>query len=104
MLAKSDKSQRAAALHAMAAALLAREKAILAANARDVEAAVKSGAGPAFVDRLKLSSDSVRAMATGIEAVIRRQPRLWICNKNRWNKAALEAEWAPAPAAAVAAE
>ena len=69
LLAKSDKSQRAAALHAMAASLLAREKAILAANARDVEAAVKSGAGPAFVDRLKLTSDSVRGMATGIEAV-----------------------------------
>ena len=69
VLAKSDKSQRAAALHAMSQAVLAREKQILAANARDVEAAVKSGASPAFADRLKLSSDAVRGMAQGIETV-----------------------------------
>ncbi len=43
-------------------------------------------------------------MASGIEGVIRRQPGLWICNKNRWKKAVLEAEWASTPATAVAAE
>ena len=69
VLAKSDKSQRAAALHAMSQAVLAREKQILAANARDVETTVKSGASPAFADRLKLSSEAVRGMAQGIETV-----------------------------------
>jgi len=69
VLAKSDKTQRAAALHAMSQAVLAREKQILAANARDVEAAIQGGASPAFADRLKLSSEAVQAMARGIEAV-----------------------------------
>lgn len=69
VLAASDKSQRAAALHAMAQAVRAREKQILAANARDVEAALKGGASAAFADRLKLSSDAVEAMAKGIETV-----------------------------------
>jgi len=69
VLARSDKTQRAAALHAMSQAVLAREKQILAANARDVEACLQSGSGPAFADRLRLSSESVQAMARGIEAV-----------------------------------
>lgn len=69
VLAKSDKTQRAAALHAMSQAVLAHEGAILAANARDIELAVQSGAGPAFTDRLKLTSESVQGMARGIEAV-----------------------------------
>ena len=69
VLAASDKSQRAAALHAMAQAVRGREKQILAANARDVEAAIKGGAGPAFADRLKLSAEAVEAMAKGIETV-----------------------------------
>jgi len=69
VLATSDKTQRAAALHAMSQAVLAREKQILAANTRDVEAAIQGGASPAFADRLKLSSEAVQAMARGIEAV-----------------------------------
>jgi glutamate-5-semialdehyde dehydrogenase len=69
VLARSDKTQRAAALHAMSQAVLAHEKQILAANARDVEACLQGGAGPAFADRLRLSSESVQAMARGIEAV-----------------------------------
>jgi glutamate-5-semialdehyde dehydrogenase len=69
VLAKSDKTQRAAALHAMSQAVLAREKQILAANARDVETCLQNGAGPAFADRLRLSSEAVQAMARGIEAV-----------------------------------
>jgi glutamate-5-semialdehyde dehydrogenase len=69
VLARSDKTQRAAALHAMSQAVLAREKQILSANARDVEAAIQSGASPAFADRLRLSPEAVQAMARGIEAV-----------------------------------
>ena len=69
VLAKSDKSQRAAALHAIAVALVAREKQILSANARDIEAALKAGVTPAFVDRMKLSPAAVQGMAKGIETV-----------------------------------
>ncbi|MCE9521143.1 MAG: glutamate-5-semialdehyde dehydrogenase [Alphaproteobacteria bacterium] len=69
VLAKSDKSQRAAALHAMAKALLAREKNILAANGRDLEQAARSGVSPAFIERMKLSREAIHAMANGIETV-----------------------------------
>jgi glutamate-5-semialdehyde dehydrogenase len=69
VLAKSDKSQRAAALHAMAKAVSAHEKNILAANARDLETAARSGLSPAFADRMKLSPAAVNAMANGIETV-----------------------------------
>ena len=69
VLAKSDKSQRAAALHAIAKALVAREKQILSANARDIEAALKAGVTPAFVDRMKLTPAAIAGMAKGIETV-----------------------------------
>lgn len=69
VLAKADKSQRAGALVAMAKAITACEKQILAANARDIELAKAAGLSAAFIDRMKLSSESVRAMAKGIETV-----------------------------------
>lgn len=83
VLAKSDKSQRAAALHAMAKAVTAHEKTILAANARDLEMAARSGLSPAFADRMKLSSAAVHAMAKGIETVA------WLSD----SVGAVEAEW-----------
>jgi glutamate-5-semialdehyde dehydrogenase len=69
VLAKSDKSQRAAALHAMSQAVLANQRTILAANERDLDYALRGGASPAFTDRLKLSPAAVQAMAAGIETV-----------------------------------
>ena len=69
VLAKSDKSQRAAALHAMAQAVLTHEKRILEANARDLETTLRSGASAAFADRLTLSPAAVQAMAKSIETV-----------------------------------
>ena len=69
VLARSDKSQRAAALNAMAKAVLAHEDQILDANAHDMEATLKGGASAAFGDRLKLNSAAVKAMAHGIETV-----------------------------------
>ncbi len=69
VLAKADKSQRAGALVAMAKAITACEKQILAANARDIELAKAAGLSAAFIDRMKLSSDAVKAMAKGIETV-----------------------------------
>jgi len=68
-LARADKSQRAAALHAMSKAVLAHQREILAANARDMEATLSGGASAAFADRLKLTAGSVEAMANGIETV-----------------------------------
>jgi glutamate-5-semialdehyde dehydrogenase len=69
VLAKADKSQRAGALVAMAKAITACEKQILAANERDIELAKASGLSAAFIDRMKLSSDAVKSMAKGIETV-----------------------------------
>jgi glutamate-5-semialdehyde dehydrogenase len=69
VLAKADKSQRAGALVAMAKAILVCEKQILAANARDLELAKTAGLSAAFLDRMKLSPDAVKAMAKGIETV-----------------------------------
>ncbi len=69
VLAKADKSQRAGALVAMAKAITACEKQILAANVRDIELATAAGLSAAFLDRMRLSSDAVKAMANGIETV-----------------------------------
>lgn len=69
VLARSDKSQRAAALHAMAKSIAAHEADILAANARDLDGAAQAGLSPAFADRMRLSQASVQAMAKGIETV-----------------------------------
>jgi glutamate-5-semialdehyde dehydrogenase len=69
VLAKSDISQRAAALHAMAKAVSAHETKILAANARDLELAAGAGLSPAFAERMRLSPAAVKAMAHGIETV-----------------------------------
>ncbi len=69
VLAKADKSQRAGALVAMAKAIAACEKQILAANTRDIELATAAGLSAAFLDRMKLTADAVQAMAKGIETV-----------------------------------
>lgn len=69
VMAKADKSQRAAALTAIAKGIAACEKQILAANGRDIEAAAKAGLSPAFIDRLRLSPAAVKGMAQGIETV-----------------------------------
>ena len=68
-LALSSKDRKDAALLAMAAAIEAAEAEILAANAQDVAAAPGYGLNTAAVDRLRLSSDGVRAMAKGVREV-----------------------------------
>lgn len=69
VLARTDKSQRAAALQAIAAAIRAHGPLIIEANLRDVAGAVKAGAKAAFTDRLKLTPSGIEAMASGIETV-----------------------------------
>ncbi|MDY4491319.1 MAG: glutamate-5-semialdehyde dehydrogenase [Candidatus Faecousia sp.] len=56
------------ALLSMAEALAAHEEAILAANARDLEAAAGS-ISPVMLDRLRLTPDRIAAMARGIREV-----------------------------------
>ena len=56
------------ALLSMAEALTAHEEAILAANARDLEAAAGS-ISPVMLDRLRLTPDRIAAMARGIREV-----------------------------------
>jgi len=57
------------ALRSAAAAIRARAKDILAANACDMAAAKDSGATGAFLDRLALDASRCEAMASGLEAI-----------------------------------
>ncbi len=56
-------------LENMAEALLAAEKDIISANAKDVAAAVVNGMDSAKIDRLKLDSARVKAMSDGLRQV-----------------------------------
>ncbi|MFN8635693.1 MAG: glutamate-5-semialdehyde dehydrogenase [Chloroflexota bacterium] len=61
--------QKTRAIQAMARGLLQHADRILAANAKDVEAAKAAGMGSAKVDRLTLTEARIRDMAAGLEAV-----------------------------------
>ena len=58
-----------ALLRAMADALLADEAAILAANARDLEAAAAKGIGSAMLDRLRLDAARLQGVASAVREV-----------------------------------
>ncbi|HAP46696.1 MAG TPA: glutamate-5-semialdehyde dehydrogenase [Afipia sp.] len=68
-LALAPGEQNDAALAAMAAAIRANAKEILAANAEDVAEAKAGGMSSAFVDRLALNEARIKAMADGIDVV-----------------------------------
>ncbi|MCA1442083.1 glutamate-5-semialdehyde dehydrogenase [Ensifer sp. IC4062] len=68
-LAVASAERKHAALIAMADAIVARTDEILAANAVDLENAEKTGVAKAFIDRLTLNRDRIRAMADGIRAI-----------------------------------
>ncbi|MGE3910041.1 MAG: glutamate-5-semialdehyde dehydrogenase, partial [Chloroflexota bacterium] len=61
--------QKTRAIQAMARGLIEQKDRILAANARDVDAAKANGMGSAKVDRLTLTEARLRDMAAGLEAV-----------------------------------
>ncbi|HEY5338715.1 MAG TPA: glutamate-5-semialdehyde dehydrogenase [Rhizomicrobium sp.] len=67
VLRESSNDMRNAALRAAASALRARAKDILAANRKDVASAQNASA--AMLDRLKLSGQSIEAMAKSLEAI-----------------------------------
>jgi glutamate-5-semialdehyde dehydrogenase len=70
VLAAVDTRAKNAALGAIAGVLRERATALVAENARDVEAAEARGVSAALLDRLRLSEARVEAMAAGVEEVI----------------------------------
>jgi glutamate-5-semialdehyde dehydrogenase len=68
-LALATRSQKDRALHAMADALGEAEQEILAANAEDVSRAEAGGTPANVVDRLRLTSERLAAMADGLRDV-----------------------------------
>jgi glutamate-5-semialdehyde dehydrogenase len=69
LLASAPTAAKNAALESVAVAIARDEKALLAANARDVAAARSAGSDAAFVDRLALDSSSIAAMAEGLREI-----------------------------------
>ncbi|MGH7494192.1 MAG: glutamate-5-semialdehyde dehydrogenase [bacterium] len=69
VLAQCRTTQKNAALEAMANALVQAAKQVLAANQRDVDAALASGMSSTLVDRLTLNEKHITAMAEGLRAV-----------------------------------
>lgn len=68
-LALRSKDAKNAALMAMADAIEAAEAEVIAANAKDLEAAPGYGLNAAAIDRLRLTPDRIRAMARGVREV-----------------------------------
>ena len=69
IVATLSTSVKRAVLSAMADALESNAPAILAANARDVEAARAKGQGAALIDRLRMDSGRLAGVAAGVRAV-----------------------------------
>ena len=69
IMAQSTGDVRTAALRAAAAAIRAHVPAILAANKKDVDAAIKADLKPSFIDRLALDEARTEAMAKGLEDI-----------------------------------
>jgi glutamate-5-semialdehyde dehydrogenase len=68
-LANAPTQAKNRALTAAARSLRARSAEILAANARDLADAEAKGLGAALIDRLKLNTDRIEAIARGLEEV-----------------------------------
>jgi glutamate-5-semialdehyde dehydrogenase len=69
VLKRLDTESKNAALHAMADALLAREAEILEANERDLEAGRAASLSAALMDRLKLTPERLRGIASDVRGV-----------------------------------
>ncbi len=68
-LATAPRTAKDAALHAMAAGLMADSGRILAANRTDVDAARAAGSPETMLDRLSLTEQRIQAMADGLREV-----------------------------------
>jgi glutamate-5-semialdehyde dehydrogenase len=69
ILAKAGADKRTAALKAMARRIRDAQPAILAANAKDMEAAKTKGLTDAMLDRLELTPKRIEGVASGLEDV-----------------------------------
>jgi glutamate-5-semialdehyde dehydrogenase len=69
VLSRLDGATRAAALHAMAAALEARSDEILEANGRDMEAGAAADIGSALLDRLRLTPERLAGIAADVRVI-----------------------------------
>ena len=69
ILAGMKTEEKDRALRIMAEAIVAQEREILAANARDMEAAREKGMNATMLDRLQLTPDRIRGMADGLREV-----------------------------------
>ena len=68
-LATLDTDTKDAALHAIAAALIARTDEIVEANARDMDAGRAAGLSASLLDRLALDRDRIAAIASAARAI-----------------------------------
>jgi glutamate-5-semialdehyde dehydrogenase len=69
ILALASADQKESALRAAAASIRQAEQTIAAANKSDVKRAESAGLSAALIDRLRLNSPGIEAMATGVEAI-----------------------------------
>ena len=69
LMARADSNRKNQALRAIAALIRTHEKALLAANHQDLEAAKANGMEAAMLDRLTLTPASVASMAEGLEQI-----------------------------------
>ncbi|HJS22381.1 MAG TPA: glutamate-5-semialdehyde dehydrogenase [Steroidobacteraceae bacterium] len=70
VLAHATTEQKNAGLQKGADELLRRRNELLAANARDVQAATRAGMTSAMLDRLRLDLPRIESMAAGIDAIV----------------------------------
>ena len=68
-LAPLDRAKKDAGLRAIASGLRGSRSAVLAANARDLDAARAAGTSGAMLDRLALDEARVEAMAASVESI-----------------------------------
>lgn len=69
LMAKADTNTKNQALRNIAALIRQHEKALLAANQQDLDAAKANGMESAMLDRLALSEKSIATMAEGLEQI-----------------------------------
>jgi glutamate-5-semialdehyde dehydrogenase len=68
-LVSLDGATKTAALKRIAASIRASGQTLLAANAKDIDAAQTGGLAPALIERLKLNDKRINAMADGVEQI-----------------------------------
>ncbi len=68
-LAAMDGATKVAALRRLATSLREHRAALIAANAKDIDAAQQAQLAPALVERLKLTDKRVESMAAGVEQI-----------------------------------